>query len=240
MRSIFVRPVTAAVTLALMAGFSVRPAAAQERVTIPRDTVVQAELDGRLSSQSAREGDRFTANLAPADRSGFPAGTRFQGTLTEVQRATNDSPGILDMRVRTALLPDGTQVAMDGRLASLEAKNVRRTADGRLEANTRSGGRSFDAKWIGYGAGAGAVLAVLTSGNLLRSALIGGLGGAIYGYIRSQGGDRSAQQFRDVELASGTPFGVRLNQSVAFRSDIHDPYSASDFPTDPQDEFGDW
>jgi hypothetical protein len=199
--------------LALVCSLAARPAAAQQQVTIPRDTVVHAVLETRLTTETARPGDTFAARLAPEDRGGFPIGTRFEGTVTEVQTAADDRPGILDMRVRTAILPDNRQVTVDGRLASLAEDAVRVTADGRLEARPAAGGQRFDPRWIGYGAGAGALLAIITRGNLIRGALFGGLAGTVYAVLRR---DRGPEQFREVVLPPGTDFGIRMAETVAF------------------------
>jgi hypothetical protein len=188
-------------------------ARAQRGAPIPADTVVRVSLDERLSSQTARIGDRVTATVAPGDYSGFPEGTRLEGTVTDVQRATADRPGVLDMQFRGAILPDGRRVALNGELASLAEDDVRRTEDGRLESRREGGGRRFDWKWVGYGAAGGAVLGEILGDNLLKGALLGGLGGAIYGYLNR---DRDRGRFQEVTLARGTEFGVRLNDRIAF------------------------
>ena len=103
-------------------------------VTVPSDTVVRLKLDDRLSSKTAQKGDHFAAVLNDEDRSGFPEGTRFQGVVTNVQRNTKDRPGMLDVEMRTAYLPDGQKAQINGRLASLADDDVRRAEDGRLES----------------------------------------------------------------------------------------------------------
>ena len=51
--------------------------------------------------------------------------------------------------------------------------------------------------------------------------MLGGLGGAVYSYLNRD----KRREFRDVELARGTEFGVNLQQRVAFaeRSDYRYP-----------------
>ena len=45
----------------------------------------------------------------------------------------------------------------------------------------------FDWKWVGYGAGAGLILGgILGDDDWLKGALVGGIGGAVYSYIRGQ------------------------------------------------------
>ena len=83
------------------------------------------------------------------------------------------------------------------------------------------GRKKFDWKWVGYGAGGGAVLGTIFGGNLLRGALLGGLGGAVYSYLNR---DKN-REFKDVELSRGTEFGIRLDNRVAFadRTDYEYP-----------------
>jgi hypothetical protein len=200
--------------LALLSVAGARGAAAQAgRIAIPADTVVRAKLDDRVSSRDARIGDRVMATISAEDRSGFPEGTRFEGEITEVQRSSSDRPGVLNMRWRRAVLPDGRALDVSGRLASLSEDDVRRGAGGRLMARKKSGGSKFDLKWVGYGAAAGAVLGELFGDNLLKGALLGGLGGAIYGYLNRDKGDRS---YHEVALDRGTEFGIAMDNRVAF------------------------
>lgn len=184
-----------------------------ERITVPVDTIIQARLEDDLSSRTAREGDRFTATLSTDDRSRFPIGTKFEGRITDVRRAEKDEPGVIDVAFERAILPDGTDVAISGGLASLEQDQVVRGEDGRLTASRKADAKKFDWKWVGIGAGGGAVLGTVLGGATFRGALLGGLGGAIYSYLNKGKGSRD---YRDVELSSGTQFGIRLNERVAF------------------------
>lgn len=189
------------------------PAAAQRDYrTVPAETVVRAELDDTLSTRTARPGQRFAARLAENDRSGFPEGTRFQGVVTESHRPTKDRPGILNVRVQRAYLPDGTMVPVDGRLASLDEDDVRRSG-GRIESRKRG---KFDTKWVGYGAAGGAVLGEVLGDNLLKGALLGALGGAAYAYLNKDKSDKGGR-YSDVELSRGTDFGILLNNRCSFR-----------------------
>jgi hypothetical protein len=185
-----------------------------QRQMIPANTVVRVRLDDKLSSKTDRRGDRFSATVDRDDRSGFPDGTRFEGTITEAQRSTRDQPGVLDMEVRTAILPNGSRVPVYGHLASLDDKDVRRLSDGRMEARSRKG-KKFDAKWVGYGAAGGAVLSTVLGGGVLKGALLGALGGAAYSYVKGGKGGKHGE-FSDVELDRGKEFGIRLDNRVAF------------------------
>jgi hypothetical protein len=195
------------------AGVLPRNAAAQagRDVAVPANTIVRLKLEDRLSSKTNREGDRFAAVLAPNDTSGFPNGTRFQGEVIEVARPGKDEPGLLDVRMLAAYLPNGARAQLNGRLASLADSDVLRTADGRIESRRRGG--KTDWKWAGYGAAGGVLLSAILGKSVLRGALLGGLGGGVYSYLNR---GKNKGEFRDVDLPSGTEFGIRLEQRVAF------------------------
>lgn len=202
---------------ALGCALSASPALAQRgaEVAIPANTIVKVELQDRLTSREARVGDRVVARVAEDDRSGLPEGSRIEGRIAEVQRASNSRPGVIDMDFTRVVLPDGQSAQFRGSLASLSEEDIRQTEDGRIQSRRRGDGERFEPKWVGYGAGAGAVLATIFGENFLQGALLGGLGGAVYGYLNKGGGDKG--EFREVTLERGTPFGIRLDNRLAFR-----------------------
>lgn len=183
------------------------------RTVIPADTVVRVRLEENLNSRTVENGERFTVSVAEDDRSRFPRGTRLEGRITDVQRATKDHPGVIDMAFDRALLPDGASVPISGSLASLDRDDVRRTSDGRLETRNRKSAK-FQPKWVGYGAAGGAVLSTILGGGFLKGALIGAAGGAVYGYL-DQKKQNKRNNVDEVDLRAGTEFGVRLNERLA-------------------------
>jgi hypothetical protein len=195
---------------------------ARESVVIPADTVIKVRLNDRLNSRDARVGDRFTAVVDDGDRSGFPDGTRFEGVVSEAQKSGDNRPGVIDMDFRQAILPDGRKLPINGQLASLSEEDVRRSADGRILSRRGGSSSKFDPKWVGYGAAGGAVLGTIFGSNFLKGALLGGVGGAIYGYLNR---DKGKGEFRDVTLDEGTTFGVRLADRVAFQDGTNYRYS---------------
>jgi len=148
-----------------------------QRVSLPQGTVLKAQLNDRLSSTSSRPGDRFTGTLE-SDNYGLPSGTQVVGQVTDVRRADDSHPGVVDVDFRTLRTPNGRTYPIDGRLTSLDSDSVRRTSDGRLESRGSSSKNKY--QFLGYGAGAGAVISALTGGNLLKGALFGALGGYVY------------------------------------------------------------
>jgi len=220
-----------AIVLAAFAALAAPSAAFAQRgsTSVPQDTVVRVRLDDSVSSRNARIGEKIVATVASTDRSGFPEGTRFEGTITDAQRSTADKPGVIGMDFRTALLPDGQRIQMDGRLTGLSEEDVRRSSDGRITARRRGSGSKMDLKWVGYGAAGGAVLGEVLGGGFLKGALLGGLGGAVYSYLNKDKGGKG--EFRDVTLERGTEFGVRLDRTVAFndRGNYRYSYRPADF-----------
>jgi len=199
---------------------------------IPQDTVIRLEMVDKLTSRTARRGDLFTAELSDKDRSGFPERTRFEGSVIDVRRAEKNQPGVLGIKIHRAIMPDGSLVAVNGTLSGLTGDDVQRRGDGRLESRGKSN-KKIDLKWVGYGAAGGAVLGTILGGSddLLKGGLLGALGGAAYSYLNKDK-DKKSASYRDVELARGTPFGVRVHHRVSFRDSDRFRYAEYD----PRDE----
>jgi hypothetical protein len=183
-----------------------------QRVSLPEGTVLRAELKDTLSSLNSQPGDSFTATIqSDRDGSGLPSGTEVIGQVRTVRRASDRQPGIIDVDFRTLRTPDGRSYPITGSLTSLDSKNVRRTADGRLEARSSSSSKDRT-KFIGYGAGAGAIIGALSGGDLLTSGLLGAAAGFLYGELTKD--KQRNGQYSDVSLKSGTEFGVALDRPL--------------------------
>jgi len=193
--------------------------------TLPAGTVLKARLDQRLNSAQVQTGQRFTATVQPDnDHSGLPAGTRVEGVVRDARPATKNQPGLLDVEFTALDFPNGRVYPITGALTSLDGKSVSRTASGRLLAKHTSS--SDRMKFIGYGAGAGALIGLLTKGNLLTDSLLGAAGGYLYSQLNK---DKSRGGYADVDLKSGAEFGVRLDRpfaSVAVSNRLSDRYDA--------------
>src|SRR4029077_14841804 len=113
---------------------------AQREATLPKDSVLKVKLDDRLSSQTSQRGDRFTATVN-GQGAGYnlPDGTRVEGTVTDVQPASSDRPGSLDVGFSTLKLPDGGTYPIAGTPISLDSKSVEQTSDGMLRAKPGQG-----------------------------------------------------------------------------------------------------
>lgn len=180
------------------------------QVSLPEGTVLKAELNDRLSSQDSHPGDRFTGTIrADADGSGLPSGTEVIGQVASVRRASEQQPGTVDVEFRSVKTPDGRTYPITASLTSLDSNSVRRNSSGRLESKRSS---NDNTKFIGYGAGAGALIGVLSKGNLLTSTLLGAAAGYLYGQLSK---DKQANgRYSDVNLKAGTEFGVRVDRDM--------------------------
>jgi len=182
------------------------------QTSLPEGTVLKAELNDRLSSVDSHPGDRFRATIRPDQYdTGLPNGTQVEGTVTSVRRASDKEPGTIDVDFTTLRTPDGRTYPITASLTSLDANSVQRNSTGRLEARGRS---SKDKnKFIGYGAGAGALIGALSRGNLLTSALLGAAAGYLYGQLNKDKANNDGR-YSDVNLKAGTEFGVRVDRDL--------------------------
>jgi len=189
-----------------------RPGYATRQISVPEGTVLKAELSDRLSSVDSQPGDRFRATIRPDQYdAGLPSGSQVEGTVTSVRRASEKEPGTIDVDFTTLRTPDGRTYPINASLTSLDADSVQRNSTGRLEARGRSS--KDKSKFIGYGAGAGALIGVLSRGNLLTSALLGAAGGYLYGQLTKDKAQNNGR-YSDVNLKAGTEFGVRVDRDL--------------------------
>jgi hypothetical protein len=176
---------------------------------VPVGTVIPVTLDEALRSDEANEGDRFTATIqAGRDDAGLPSGTKFEGVVTEALESKGSKPGVLAVSFRRVIFPDGTEKAIEGRVVSLESKNLTRDDEGRLVA--KGGSRNDEQlKWVGIGAGAGLLISTLTKGNALVDTILGAGAGYLYNQLQRKGAG-------NVNLKSGAELGVKLDTRLPF------------------------
>ena len=177
------------------------------------NTVIPVRLETKLTSSTARVGDRFTASVDPPngmpDYMGMPAGTKIEGRVHTARAKDGETPGVLGLEFDRIRLPDGRTAPLDGALIGLDSKYVEES-NGRIVAKTA--GKNDNLTYVGYGAGAGVLLSILGKGDLLTNALIGGALGFLFGEIQK---DRNKSQ--NVTLDAGTKFGVRLERDLDVR-----------------------
>lgn len=192
------------------------------RVVLPSGTVVPVKLDVPLSSKTSQPGDKFTATVVNgSEDAGLPDGTTVEGVVREAQPSENNKPGVLDVDFRRMVFPNGTTRTVDATIYSLDSKSVKRGSDGRLIATNNKAKDRL--KFVGIGAGAGLVIAALTKGNTILDTVLGaGLGYLYNEYANNKVGD--------VNLNSGTKFGMRLDKQFAFDTSYGGTQSASSVP----------
>jgi hypothetical protein len=195
-------------SLGLWSALILPAAAAPSSVVIPQATVVRVRLLQALSSKTAQVGDRVRVRVDDNDRSGLPHGAVLVGRVTEVQRASDSQPGILDLSFG-ALEQSGQWQSVSGSLCSLNPADVQPTGSGRLVAKKGKGNQT---KFIGYGALGGVVLGKLLHTSTIKGVLLGAAAGYLYGRTQK---DKN----RDVDLKEGAEFGVRLDQRLTLRTD---------------------
>ncbi len=178
--------------------------------TFDAGTVIPVKLQRELNSKKNEKGDRFTAVVkADADGySGLPEGTVVEGVILQAKAKEGKEPGVLDLAFRSIQLPSGKTYDIDGSVIGLDNKSVERTSDGRLVAKKK--GKNNRLVYAGYGAGAGALVGLLTGGKLkLENILVGGALGYLAGSL-----EKGKSEVSDVTLKAGTEMGVRLERSV--------------------------
>jgi len=181
------------------------------QISIPADSVVKVTLDQELSSATATAGQIFTATVVSArlGDSEFPAGTKLRGQVTAAEARSGKTPGALELRFTHAILPDNTQVNLDGALVSLDAQNVQNVG-GRIVA-TGKAKKNNDLAVIGIGTGAGFLLGKLLDKNELVTSILGAGAGYIYNQQQNKG------KVGDATLTAGQELGVRLRSNVTYR-----------------------
>lgn len=173
-------------------------------------TVIPFTLNTVLSSKTSKVGDRFNATLdtmGDEDYNNLPKGTKLEGRVAAVAAKVGDTPGALGLEFDRVVLPDGKRYRIDGALHGLDENSVI-LEDGKMTA--KASAKNDNLKYVGYGAGAGALVAILTKGNVLTNTVIGGALGYLFGQL-------DPKKANDVTLDAGTRFGVRLRNDLAFR-----------------------
>ncbi|WP_395090421.1 stalk domain-containing protein [Armatimonas sp.] len=190
---------------------STTQAHAQTRqVSLDSGAVIPVLLDKDLSSRTAHTGDRFSATVRYGDEdAGMPQGTRIEGVIREVQRFENGKPGVLDLDFRRMVTPGGQSRPISGSLIALNGKTTT-SSDGRL---TATGDKNAERnKFIGIGAGSGLLIGALAKKDALVSTILGAGAGYLFNEFANK------PKTGDVNLKSGTEFGIRLDRGLTFQS----------------------
>ncbi len=182
---------------------------------IATGTEIHATLDSRLSSDTSKVGDRFTATVNEPVRTAdgnvaIPAGSKIQGEVTEVEQgktvAVLRGRAKMNMRFNAVQLPSGGAFPITATLTSVH------TTSGGTKASTTgnegevSGSKTgtSTAKDIGIGAGAG-TLAGLIFGSAMKGLVIGAIAGG--GYVLATSGKK-------VDMPQQTGLVLRVDNNV--------------------------
>lgn len=179
--------------------------------TVAAGKRIRVRMNDTINSKTAKVGDRFTVTVREPVYSStgvvvIPEGSEMVARVDAVQPAQNGGkPGTIDVSFVQVELPNGTKRAINGSLTELSSDDAKSDSEG-----TVSGDKMKHRKliFIGGGGAGGAVLGAAIGGG--KGALIGGLLGAGGGFL----GERYTKG-ENVEIKSGTEFGVYLNQAIS-------------------------
>ncbi len=173
-------------------------------VSVPAETTLRVTLLDSVASDTSSVEDRVSGRLANDVTIGgetvIPAGSRLGGVVTYVQQSAK-------VKGRAALTVRFRTLTIGSRTYDLVAEPVRREA---------AGTKAQDARDIGIGAGAGAVIGGLIGGRKGAGigAVVGGAGGA--GKVLASRGDQ-------VRVPSGTVVATRLEAPLTVEVDSPRP-----------------
>ena len=201
---------------------------------IPPDTVISVQINGTLTSRTARVGDKFTAAVTvPVYVNGktvIPAGSVIEGRVTQVTPAKRmNRSGTIGVDFDDIVFPNGAAVQLVGNLTS-DDPDVRRRIDD--ESRVSGQGNKRPSVFIGGGGAIGAVLGGIAGGG--KGAVLGGVVGAgagVASVLLSKG--------EEAEVPSGTTFGVQLKQGLVIRESFISESAIADRTNDQDPPRGD-
>jgi hypothetical protein len=185
-------PVVSILATAFLAAAS---ADARADIRVPAGTVIPVRFQTTASSATSNPEDRLIATVRQDVRVGgrvaIPAGSELRGHVVDAQRSGRVK-GVASLTV------DFDRVTVRGRTYDIDTRRLTVVAP-------KSTGR--DAKIIGGGAGAGAVIGALADGKegLAKGAVIGGAAGT---------GAVLATRGKEVTMPAGSRWRLRLGRSL--------------------------
>jgi len=169
-----------------------------QRLVLPENSVIIVRTTSSLQSNTARVGQTFETVVADSlgldNYTVIPSNSRIRGSITFVQPATRQQSGVIQVAFDRLTLPDGTSYPIVGHLTSTDSAE-RRQID--ADPNAR-------VVLVGGRGGIGAGIAGAGSSRSPTSSILAALGGLL-------------SQAQDVNVPSGTPLAVQLDQQVVLR-----------------------
>ena len=184
------------------------------RLTLTRGTVIPATLTNNLSSDHNYVGDQFTVNIK-GNYLGLPSGTTAKGVVRAAKVKTDETQGTLLIAFTSITLPNGRSYSIDGSAIGLDDKSVS-TVNGKMVA--KPGVKDQRLTYIGYGAGAGFALGLLSGSNRVAKSTV--VGGAI-GYLAGALSGGNKHKTNNVLLKGGTTVGIKIERPVTLRYQVN-------------------
>jgi hypothetical protein len=179
--------------------------------SISANRTFHVRMNKSLNSGLARVGDTFsTTTVDPVYSTNgielVPSGSIITGRVTAVQKARKDgSPGTLSVIFYHLNLPNDRGASMSGSLTDYSAGNSASDNESSVSAKKTS---HRNAKFIGAGAGGGALIGAIAGGG--KDLAIGAGVGAGVGFIA-----KKLKKGDEAKVKEGTEFGVILNRAVS-------------------------
>ncbi|HZS45989.1 MAG TPA: hypothetical protein VFC63_12870 [Blastocatellia bacterium] len=177
-------------------------------ITLPANTYFRLRMNEDLSSENARVGDTFTAEVVTPVYHGrkevVPAGSTVTGRVTSVVRAKDKGqPGSLGVSFTGIKLPGRSRRLIDGSLTEVVDKDSGKIDDeGRLKGGSA---KKRNIVFIGGGAAGGAILGSIIGGR--KGGAIGLAAGGAAGVIASV-----LKKGNEAKVNRGTEVGMVLNR----------------------------
>jgi peptidoglycan hydrolase-like protein with peptidoglycan-binding domain len=178
-----------------MAGLLTTTASAQTRVALPAGTVILVQTNQPIVSKGAQVGQTFETTVVDLlSINGYtviPQNSKIRGVVTYVQPATRARSGVLQVNFDRLTLPNGTSVAIAGKLTSTDSTE-------RRQIESRSDSRVV---LVGERGGIGATIAGAGSSSGSASNIL-----SVLGSMLSEG--------MDVNVPTNTQLAVQLERAV--------------------------
>ena len=180
-----------------LAFVSASAASAQSRVVLPAGSVIIVRTTAPLQSASVKTGQMFETNVEESvgvdEFTVIPAGSKIRGVVALATPATRQQSGVIEVVFDRLMLPNGSTFEITGRLTSTDSAERRQIES---DPNAR-------VVLVGERGGVGAAIAGAGSGRGANNVF------TALGAMLSEG--------RDVNLPSGTPLAVQLDNAVTLR-----------------------
>jgi peptidoglycan hydrolase-like protein with peptidoglycan-binding domain len=188
------RRTLAGIALAFVAAST---ATAQSRVVLPAGSVIIVRTTAPLQSATVKTGQMFETNVEESvgvdEFTVIPAGSKIRGVVSLATPATRQQSGVIEVVFDRLMLPNGSTFPITGKLTSTDSAERRQIES---DPNAR-------VVLVGERGGIGAAIAGAGSGRSANNVF------TALGAMLSEG--------RDVNLASGTPLAVQLENAVTLR-----------------------